>query len=143
VQGNPPTESNRPILAVGIDLVEIAEVEESLGRFGDRYLLHVFTAHERAQFTGRTEGRRRIRHLAACFAVKEAAKKVLAPDDAEALDWQTLEVHEQGSSGIAVRLSGTAGELAARRGITTVSGSVACDLRHALAVVTGHGGDSV
>jgi holo-[acyl-carrier protein] synthase len=132
-------ESDQPLLAVGIDLVELAEVEESLERFGDRYLLHVFTEHERAQLKGPDEARARLRHLAACFASKEAAKKVLEPGDAEALEWQALEIHEQAAGSITVELRGPARRLAATRGITEISGSFTTEAGHVLAVVFGTG----
>jgi len=142
-QGGRGAGPRRPVVAVGIDLVELAEIEDTLTRFGERYLLHVFTAHERRQFVRSEEGRRRIRQLAACFAVKEAVKKILVPGTDETLDWQTIEVQRHGRDGVAVELSGTAVELAARRGIVGVSGSVACERRHALAVVAGHGAGSI
>ena len=33
-------------LRVGVDLTSVAEVEESVARFGDRYVRRVFTPHE-------------------------------------------------------------------------------------------------
>ena len=65
---------------VGVDLVVVADVAEAVEHFGDRYLHRIFTPHEldccRADGTS---GGYAMPSLAARFAAKEAAVKVLRP----------------------------------------------------------------
>jgi holo-[acyl-carrier protein] synthase len=88
-------------LRVGIDLVEVDEVRESLRTHGDRYLRRIYTEREVA------ESRMRPERLAERFAVKEATLKVLRNGD-EPVPWRAIEV-----AGATLRLSGQAAELAA------------------------------
>ena len=62
------------IIAVGIDMVEIARVERLLASKGEHALRKLFTDAERAYATSRP---RPALHLAARVAAKEAAYKAL------------------------------------------------------------------
>lgn len=55
----------------GVDLIEIARVEATLRRHGERFLNRVFTPQEQADARGQAAS------LAARFAAKEAAAKAL------------------------------------------------------------------
>ena len=57
------------MLAVGIDFVEVARVNRSVSRFGQRFLSRIFTEREQEYCNGRAES------LAARFALKEAVGK--------------------------------------------------------------------
>ncbi|MBS4100744.1 holo-ACP synthase [Tsukamurella paurometabola] len=63
---------------VGIDLADVARIEESIARFGTRFLRRVYTPGEIADCAGDA------RRLAARWAAKEAAVKALhlGPDAA-------------------------------------------------------------
>src|SRR5260221_4523744 len=58
-------------LATGVDLIEIARIEEVIARHGKRYLERIYTSAELAQCGKRTES------LAGRFAAKEATAKAL------------------------------------------------------------------
>ncbi len=58
-------------MRIGVDLVEIARIEQTLDRHGRRFLQRVFTPREQAIYAGKT------RSLAARWAAKEAAAKAL------------------------------------------------------------------
>ena len=62
------------IIGTGIDIVEISRIRRAVERHGDRFLKRVFTADEREYCLAR---RFPEQHLAARFAVKEAALKAL------------------------------------------------------------------
>ena len=62
------------IIAVGVDLVEIARLKRSIARQGDRFLRRVFTPAELRYARGK---RLMHQHLAGRFAVKEAVLKAL------------------------------------------------------------------
>jgi holo-[acyl-carrier protein] synthase len=75
-------------LRVGIDLVQLSRVAESLERFGERYTQRLFTAAELAYATAVPA--LTCERLAARFAAKEAAKKALGLTDG--IDWRQIEV---------------------------------------------------
>jgi holo-[acyl-carrier protein] synthase len=64
------------ILGLGTDLCDIRRVEKVIARFGDRFLMRVFTETERARAARRTESLRAAT-LAKRFAAKEACAKAL------------------------------------------------------------------
>jgi len=62
------------ILGVGVDVVEVARIAKSIGRYGDRFMRKVFTPAEEEYCRRKA---RPFEHLAARFAAKEAVMKAL------------------------------------------------------------------
>ena len=62
------------ILGIGSDLCDIRRIERTISRHGDRFLLRIFTATERATAERRA---RRVETYAKRFAAKEACSKAL------------------------------------------------------------------
>jgi holo-[acyl-carrier protein] synthase len=120
--------------AVGIDLVDIDEVERSIAALGDAYLERLFTEHERASCTG--SPRTRASSFAARFAAKEAALKVLAPDGARP-EWRSIEVVRLPHGACQLRLHGAAAALAEAAGLGSFSVSLTHEGNLAAAVVVG------
>lgn len=108
---------------VGIDLLEVREVEDSVRLHADRYLNRVFTPREIDDC--RTENGVDARRLAARFAAKEAAIKVLRPGDV-ALPWTSIEVERTPAGGVGLKLDGEAADLANAAGV----GDLALSLTH-------------
>jgi holo-[acyl-carrier protein] synthase len=133
-------------LRVGIDVTSVAEVAESVERFGHRYVHRIFTPHEvacsRRPGPGGGPSTYAIDSLAARFAAKEAVVKVLRPTGHRP-EWRAIEVYRAPTGWTEIRLSGSAARLASRTGI----GQMALSLTHqgslAAAVVVGvcHGSD--
>jgi phosphopantetheine--protein transferase-like protein len=98
-----------------MDLVSVDDVEESLRLHGDRWLERVFTAEEIGAC--RAPGGVSRRRLAARFAAKEAALKVLRTARDEAIPWRAIEVHE-GPGGAQLRLGTPAAALAEAAGLS-------------------------
>jgi holo-[acyl-carrier protein] synthase len=119
-------------LRVGIDLVRVSEVEASIARFGDRYLDRVFTAHERASCA---RSPRPAEGLAARFAAKEAAMKVLRPSADDVVSWTAIEVVRAPGGWTELALSGGAALLARAAGLDDFAVSLSHDGDHATAVV--------
>lgn len=117
---------------VGTDLVEVGRVEESLRRFGQRYLDRLYTPGE-IEYCLRSEPDT-ARRLAARFAAKEATLKVLRPD-AHWLDWRSIEVVKMPGGWCELALHGTAQQLRAAAGIGTLTVSLSHEQNYALAVV--------
>ena len=106
------------IVGHGIDVVEVARVAELVERHGERFLARCFGPAERAYAESRSP-RRRAEHLAARFAAKEAALKVLGTGLRGGICWTDIEVVRDGAGCPSLRLSGRAGEVAAERGIAS------------------------
>jgi holo-[acyl-carrier protein] synthase len=115
-------------LRVGIDLVSASTVAEALATHGDRYLRRVYTEAEIADC-----GVDPLR-LAARFAVKEAAMKVLRVAD-EAVPHLTIETLRNADGTPELALHGAAAELAAAAGLTSFAISLTHEGEYASAVV--------
>jgi holo-[acyl-carrier protein] synthase len=112
-------------VAVGIDLVAVASVEEALREHGERYLLRVYTPEEIAASHGSA------RRLAECFAAKEALIKALRPERDDAVPWRSVALLH----GRRIVLSGPAQALAQRAGLSRLAVSVSAQEGYATAVV--------
>jgi holo-[acyl-carrier protein] synthase len=125
------TTSARP--RCGVDLVVVDDVERAVRDFGDRYLRRVFTSDEvSACWDG---ARLRVSGLAARFAAKEAAIKLLREPDLAA-PWREVEVVRHPGGWSELRLHGTVARLAAERGLHDLDLSMSHDGGYAVAVVT-------
>jgi len=128
-------------LRVGVDLVAVDEVAESVRHFGDRYVTRVYTPHEIESCRSRGDGRDLpgalvIASLAARFAAKEAVIKVLRPVEVQ-LDWRSIEIHRMTGGWCEIHLSGQAAAMAAEVGIDEFSVSMTHETSFAAAVVVG------
>ena len=103
------------IIGHGIDLVDVARIAGSVERHGQRFLDRVFTPAEQAYAAG---SKRRMEHLAARFAAKEAAPKALGTGWRSGIAWTDIEVINLPSGAPALRVTGRAAQLAAERSIT-------------------------
>jgi holo-[acyl-carrier protein] synthase len=121
-----------PALSVGIDVVDVRDVEDSVRQFGDRYLHRIFTQDE----IGYCEQgpRTGVERFAARFAAKEATLKVLRPVDWWP-DWRQIEVRRDATGWCDIRLHGTAAALADRSDLRILSCSLAHERAYATAVV--------
>ena len=119
-------------VSVGIDLVQLSRVEESLATFGDRFLRRIFTDGEIAYATA-TPSLTAAR-LAARLAAKEATVKAL--DLAErGVGWREIEVTRRPSGAPALLLHGNALAAAEEAGGPALSVSLSHEGDYATAVV--------
>lgn len=77
------------IIGIGLDATEIDRLEQTIRRFGDRFLNRIFTAAEIAYARRR---RNPAPHFAARFAAKEAAMKALGTGHSRGVRWRDIEV---------------------------------------------------
>lgn len=103
------------ILGLGTDLVEISRIEESLTKFGDRFLEKIFLPSE---ITYARSQSRPAPHLAARFAAKEATAKAFGTGIGESLPWLGLEIGRHTSGEPFLRFHSSAADLARTRGVT-------------------------
>src|SRR5580698_8551154 len=97
------------VLGVGTDLMETKRVEDSIERFGDRFLNRVFTAGEIAYCLRKKKNA--AESFAARFAAKEAGAKALGTGISRGVTWKELEVRREMSGKPTLHLSGRAAEL--------------------------------
>jgi holo-[acyl-carrier protein] synthase len=133
LEGVAPSACGR--VSVGVDLVRVADVAESIAAFGQRYLDRVYTPAEVAySLADGGSSDAPARHLAARFAAKEATAKALQSGD-EPLDWRQIEVERHGDGSCGIRLHGAARALARRRGALHFAVSLTHERDYAAAVV--------
>ncbi len=77
------------VIGIGIDIEEIARVEELASRYGDRFIGRIFTDGESGYCLRR---RTPAQHLTARFSAKEAAMKALGTGRARGVLWRDVEV---------------------------------------------------
>ena len=105
------------IIGIGIDLVDCARIENSIERFGDRFLQRVFTEGEIAYSQSMKFP---ARHLAARFAAKEALSKAFGTGIGKSMGWRDLDVQKKESGEPFVVLRGGAKQMAKERGVEKV-----------------------
>ena len=115
------------IVGSGIDLVEISRIEQSVERFGKRFLNRVYTPAEQAYCLRK---RNSAESLAARFAAKEAGAKALGTGISHGVSWLEIEVVREPSGRPTIRFHGRAAEIAQRMGV----GHVALSITHTSAL---------
>ena len=105
------------IIGIGIDLVDCARIENSIERFGDRFLNRVFTPGEIAYSNWMKFP---ARHLAARFAAKEALSKAFGTGIGKSMGWRDLDVQKKESGEPFVVLTGGAKKMAQERGVDRI-----------------------
>jgi holo-[acyl-carrier protein] synthase len=113
-----------PIVGLGLDLVEIARVEDVLRRRGQRARERLFTAGEQAYCERR---KRAAASYAGRFAVKEAVMKLLGTGWARGVRWVDIEVVRPPGQAPSVELHGATARLAAARGIARIHVTITHD----------------
>jgi holo-[acyl-carrier protein] synthase len=91
------------VLGLGIDLVEVARIEQALDRFGDRFAERVLHPEELAYCRSQ---KRPGPFIAARFAAKEAVSKAIGTGIGSELGWQDIIVRRLPSGAPAVELLG-------------------------------------
>ena len=121
------------VLGLGTDLIEIARIEESLERHGERFLHKIFTGSEIAYCLQKKKSS--AESFAARFAAKEAGAKALGTGISRGVSWKELEVRREIGERPTLHLSGRAAERAAQMGVRTLSLSLTHSRDVAMAVV--------
>jgi holo-[acyl-carrier protein] synthase len=99
------------IIGIGNDIIDIRRVEATLARFGDRFILRVFTETEQARSERRAE---RAASYAKRFAAKEACAKALGTGLRHGVFWRDMGVVNLPSGRPTLQLTGGAAAHLAR-----------------------------
>lgn len=105
------------ILGLGNDLIDIRRIEKTLDRFGERFILRVFTEHESRRAERRPMNRAAT--YAKRFAAKEACAKALGTGMRHGVAWRDMGVINLPTGRPTLRLRGGA---ARRLAMLTPSG---------------------
>jgi holo-[acyl-carrier protein] synthase len=119
-------------LATGVDLIEIARIEEVIARHGKHYLERVYTSAE-LEYCGR-----RTESLAGRFAAKEAVAKALGSGIGD-VSWKEIEVLGDEQNAPVLSLHGMAEQKARQLGLTIWSVSISHSQSHSVAFVVAMG----
>lgn len=103
------------IVGTGVDLMEIARIQDSLDRFGERFLNRIYTPKE-MDYCMRKKNC--AESLAARFAAKEAGAKALGTGIAKGVNWREIEVTHLPGGRPTLIFHGRAAERAATMGVT-------------------------
>jgi holo-[acyl-carrier protein] synthase len=116
------------LVAVGVDIIEIARIERTLADFGERFLRRVYTERERERYSSRPS------ELAARFAAKEATSKALGTG-IRGIRWREMEVLSNRRGKPILVLHGAAAERAASLGLVAFDVSLTHSRTDAMAFV--------
>lgn len=89
------------VIGIGIDIIEIERIQESIENFQDKFLNKIFTENEIKYCTGK---KNQYQHFAARFAAKEAIIKALSSVREEGVKWKDMEIYNQPSGMPKVKL---------------------------------------
>lgn len=115
---------------LGIDIIKVQRIRETLERFGDRFSRRVLTAGERRYVRDRPET------FAGRWAAKEAVSKVLGLG-VRGIGWRDIEVERLPTGQPAVRLHGRAAERATQLGMGRIALSITHESEYAVAIAFG------
>ena len=119
-------------LATGIDLIEIARIEEVISRHGKHYLERIYTPAE-LEYCGK-----RAESLAGRFAAKEAVVKALGCGIGD-VTWKEIEILGDEQNAPILTLTGMAAQKAKERGLVNWSVSISHSQSHSVAFVVAIG----
>jgi holo-[acyl-carrier protein] synthase len=109
------------IIGSGIDLAEIGRIQQSIDRYGHRFLDRIYTAGEQAYCLRK---RKSAESFAARFAAKEAGAKALGTGISRGVTWREIEVVREPGGRPAILFHGRAAQLAARLGVAHIALSI-------------------
>lgn len=113
-------------LATGVDLIEIARIEEVISRHGKHYLERIYTPAE-LEYCGK-----RAESLAGRFAAKEAVVKALGCGIGD-VTWKEIEILGDEQNAPILTLTGTAKQKATELGLLHWSVSISHSQSHSVA----------
>jgi holo-[acyl-carrier protein] synthase len=91
------------VFGIGIDIIEIDRIKDSVEKYGDHFLNKVYTEKELEYCLGKFN---KYQHLAARFAAKEAVFKALTTGWNKEIGWQDIEIYNEPNGMPLVKLKG-------------------------------------
>ena len=91
------------VFGLGVDIIEIERIKESVDKYGDSFLNKIYTKTELDYCLSKAN---KYQHLAARFAAKEAVYKALTTGWHEKAGWQDIEIINEPNGMPQVNLKG-------------------------------------
>jgi len=120
------------IVGTGIDIAEVPRISQAIERFGDRFLLRIFTEGEMRYCDAKAN---RVERYAARFAAKEAAMKALGTGWNHGVRWRDCEVVRKPGGRPSMNFHGRAAEFAEKLGVRNIALSLTHTAEQAMAQV--------
>jgi holo-[acyl-carrier protein] synthase len=138
VAAGDPTEASIPTVPtvpagtteLGIDIIKVERIRDTLARFGSRFSTRVLTPAEQRYVRDRPET------MAGRWAAKEAVSKVLGLG-VRGIGWRDIEIERLPTGQPAVRLHGRAAARAEQLGMGRIAVSISHESDYAVAIATG------
>lgn len=115
---------------LGIDIIKVSRIQESLAKFGRRFPLRVLTEAEDRYVRDRPET------LAGRWAAKEAVSKVLGLG-VRGIGWRDIEIERLPTGQPSVHLHGRAAARAEQLGMGRIAVSITHEAEYAVAIAFG------
>lgn len=115
---------------LGIDIIKVERIRDTLERFGERFTHRVLTETERRYVRDRPET------FAGRWAAKEAVSKVLGLG-VRGIGWKDIEIERLPTGQPAVRLHGRAADRAGQLGMGRIAISITHESDYAVAIAFG------
>ncbi|WP_421865632.1 holo-ACP synthase [Motiliproteus sp.] len=120
------------IIGIGTDIVQIARIDASSDRLGEKFAARILTPDELQQWQ---EHARPTVFLAKRFAVKEAASKALGTGIGRGVSWQHFHIDHNEWGAPQLRLSDGAAERAEQLGVNRIHLTLSDEQDHVVAFV--------
>ncbi|MCK5595634.1 holo-ACP synthase [bacterium] len=118
-------------MGIGVDIVEVARIEDAIRRFGDRFLKKIFTDTEIKYCN---TGKVACQHFAGRFATKEAVYKTL--NVSCVVKWTEIEIRNSEQGQPYVVLHGKVKKIAKEKNISNILVSISHIKTRAVASAT-------
>jgi holo-[acyl-carrier protein] synthase len=128
--GTGPEPGPSPTTELGIDIIKVERIRETLARFGDRFTRRVLTDAEQRYVRNRPET------FAGRWAAKEAVSKVLGLG-VRGIGWRDIEIERLPTGQPAIVLHGRAAARATQLGMGPISVSITHESDYAVAIAYG------
>ena len=115
---------------IGVDIIEIARIEEAVNTWGERFLHRIYTESELRLCNNHAQS------FAVRFAGKEAVMKALGTG-VKGISWKEIEILAEPSGKPWVRLTGKAQGKATDLGLSNLAISLSHSREYAIAFVVG------
>jgi holo-[acyl-carrier protein] synthase len=106
------------IVGTGVDLAEVPRIKASIERYGQRFILRIYTPAEIAYVERKAN---KFERYAARFAAKEAGMKAIGTGWRRGVTWQDFEVANLPSGKPTLLLHGVAARFALKLGVKNIS----------------------
>ncbi len=89
------------VFGIGVDIIEIDRVKESVDKYGDQFLNKIYTEKELEYCLSKAS---KYQHLAARFAAKEAVFKAISTGWSKEVGWHDIEIYNEANGMPLVKL---------------------------------------